>query len=49
MGFPVLVQAEAEVKTRLLFQPRDMSTDFGGLQIQIIAIEVNALAIIAAV
>ena len=49
MGLPIFVQAKAKVETRLLFQPRNVSTNLGRLQMQIIAIEVNALPIIAAV
>ena len=48
MRFPVFMNTESEIKIRLLLEPRDMSEDFAGFEVAIVAIKIGAFGVLAA-
>ena len=46
---PIFVQAQAEIKLRLAFQPRAVRPDFGCFQMAIIAVQILAVGVLAPV
>ena len=45
--FPVLVEADGEIEVRLVLEPADVGADFGGGEVLVVAVEVEAVGVFA--